>query len=147
MLRVDNLKRPPAARHRKKRVGCGPGSGHGKTSCRGHKGQGQHAGSKTYIGFEGGKVPLFRHLPKRGFTNRWAKEFQIVNLSLIDKKFNKDEEVNKEELWKRGLIKKKNVEVKILAKGELSKPLKFRLLNFSKQAEKKILDIGGKILR
>ena len=73
MLRVDNLKRPPAARHRKKRVGCGPGSGHGKTSCRGHKGQGQHAGSKTYIGFEGGKVPLFRHLPKRGFTNPLKK--------------------------------------------------------------------------
>ena len=143
MLQINNLKSPKGANKRKKRVGCGPGSGHGKTSTRGHKGQGQHAGSKTYVGFTGGNVPLFRHLPKRGFNNKFKKMYQIVNLDCINECFNEGEVVSRKSLYNKGLIENIILPVKILGRGKLNKKLVFRIDSVSNLAAEKIESAGG----
>ncbi len=145
IVRIGNIKSPRGANKRKKRLGCGPGSGHGKTSGRGHKGQGQHAGSKTYAGFQGGNVPLFRHLPKRGFKTK-KREYEVVNLKDIEERFSQGEEVSVESLRRKGLIKSRNVEIKILGQGNISKPLIFKVKHFSRSAFKKIEALGGKVV-
>lgn len=142
-LGLHNLIAPKGAHKRKKILGRGPGSGHGKTSTRGSKGQTSRSGRDFYAGFEGGQSPLIRRIPKRGFTSKFKKEYQIVNLD--DLKTIKDTLVNLELLKKKGLIKDKAKPVKILAKGEIKNALTVQAHAFSKQASEKIQKAGGKI--
>lgn len=144
MLTLSNLRPNPGAKKRKKRVGRGIGSGHGKTSGRGTKGAGARSGKEKGPWFEGGQTPLYRRLPKRGFTNPFKKEYAIVNLETLENKFNANEEITPEILIKRKIIKKK-LPVKILGKGEISKPLILKVHAISSSAREKIEKMGGKV--
>ena len=128
-----------------KRVGRGPGSGHGKTSCRGHKGQKARSGCKLRIGFEGGQMPLHRRLPKRGFTNIFAKKPAIINLAELDD-IKETTEITPEILYKSGKIRKMSNGVKVLAEGELTKAMKISAHYFSKKAVEKIESAGGEAI-
>ena len=141
-MKLNELRSPKGARKRKKIVGRGPGSGHGKTACKGHKGQLARSGGSTTPGFEGGQMPLQRIIPKRGFHNPFRTVYQVVNLGLIDKYFNTGEVVTPESLKEKGLIKRRG-DVKILCDGELQKPLVIKANKFSKSAEEKIKQAGG----
>jgi len=132
------------SRHKKKRVGRGPGSGHGGTSCRGNKGQRSRSGGGVRLGFEGGQMPLIRRLPKRGFTRIFKQEYNIVNLRSLEEKFDDNEEVTPSTLQEKRLIKK-DLPVKILGSGEITKKLKVKVNGFSKSAREKILKAGGSI--
>ncbi|MFH1768321.1 MAG: 50S ribosomal protein L15 [Candidatus Omnitrophota bacterium] len=129
-----------------KRVGRGPGSGHGKTSTRGHKGAGQRKGTAHYIGFQGGNVPYLRKIPKRGFTAKNPKIYQIVNLEKIINKLNGIGEIDPVQLKKVNLIRDENKSVKILGRisNKLDWKATFRADKFSRQAVKIIEDAGGK---
>lgn len=140
---LENLKPKKGAKHKRKRVGRGPGSGHGKTATRGHKGFWSRSGSSMRPTFEGGQMPLIRRIPKRGFTNKFRKEYAIVNLERLNV-FEKDTEVTPEKLLKEGIIKSLKDGVKILGNGNLEKPLSIKAHAFSKNAIKKIESIGGK---
>ena len=132
-------------RKRKKRVGRGIGSGHGKTSTRGHKGQWASAGAKKPTSvFEGGQMPLFRRMPKRGFSHAtWARTFLVVNIGDLDRVFDEGATVDQESLRKAGLAKGPADGVRILGTGELSKRLVVRAHHFSKLAAEKITARGG----
>ena len=132
-------------RPQKKRVGRGPGSGHGKTASRGSKGQYSQAGAKrpAYT-FEGGQMPLFRRMPKRGFSHEtWDKKFHVVNLGEIDKLFNEGDTVSAESLKRVGLAKGPADGVRILGVGDITKKLIFKAHHFSKSADEKIKAKGG----
>ncbi len=137
-----NLSRPKGAHKRRKYLGRGSGSGHGKTSTRGSKGQTSRAGRHFYLGFEGGQSPLVRKMPKRGFVNIFKKEFQIVSLSSIAKI--KENLINPELLKAKGLIKDKEKPVKILGNADLKAAATVEAHAFSKQAADKIKKAGGK---
>jgi len=139
---LHNLFAPAGAHKHKKLLGRGPGSGHGKTSTRGSKGQTSRAGRDFYLGFEGGQMPLIRRIPKRGFTSNFRREYQIVNLDALNKI--KEETVTLELLEQKGLIKDKNKLVKILGEGEIKIPLTIQAHAFSKSAAEKIKGAGGK---
>ena len=141
MISLHNLKTPKGAHKKNKILGRGPSSGHGKTSTRGHKGQGSRAGRDFYPGFEGGQMPLISKIPKRGFRSRNQKRYQIVNLRDLDKI--KESLINPEVLEKNHLIKDKNLSVKILGQGNIKKPITIKGLSFSKSAETKIKKAGG----
>lgn len=126
---------------KKKRIGCGPGSGHGKTATRGNKGQRSRTGSGRRPGFEGGQNPLYRRIPKRGFNHFPKKDFSIVNLDRLAKLG--DEEITPEKLLERGVIHELKSGLKILGEGKLGKPLKVSAHRFSKQARQKIEAAGG----
>jgi large subunit ribosomal protein L15 len=132
-------------RPRKKRVGRGPGSGHGKTASRGSKGQYSQAGAKCPSWtFEGGQMPLFRRIPKRGFSQAtWAKKYHVVNVGDLDRAFNDGDTVNAETLNKVGLAKGPADGVRVLGTGELSKRLTVKAHHFSKSADEKIKAKGG----
>jgi len=138
---LHNLQIPKGAHERKRILGRGPSSGHGKTSTRGSKGQTSRAGRDMYLGFEGGQTPLIRRIPKRGFVHAARLEYQIVNLR--DLKKAKSDEINPEALEKIGLIKDKNKLVKILGEGEVKTALKIKAHAFSRQAAEKIKTAGG----
>ncbi len=140
---LHNLKVPHGAHKRKKLLGRGPGSGHGKTSTRGSKGQTSRAGRDFYAGFEGGQTPLIRRMPKRGFTNRFKKEYQLVNLD--DLKVIKDLSITPDLLEEKGLIKDKSKAIKILGDADLNNAVTVRAHAFSKTAAEKIQKSGGKI--
>ena len=143
---LNNLKAPPAATHKKKRVGRGPGSGLGKTAGRGSKGQKSRSGYSRMRGFEGGQMPLHRRLPKRGFTNIFKREWAEVNLSALDRVFDSGATVNPEELVAKGLVRKSRAaSVVVLAKGEIKKSLTISVHRFSEAAKKKIEAAGGQI--
>ncbi len=142
---LSNLKNIPGSKKNRKRVGRGPGSGWGKTAAKGHKGQNARSGGGVPAWFEGGQMPLIRRLPKRGFNNPFAKEFVVVNLDIIEKKFNDGEEVSIETLKEKKIVKKIKDGVKILGNGEITKKLTFSGLLFSKSAKEKILNAGGTI--
>lgn len=144
MLTLSNLKPNPGSKKKKKRVGRGIGSGKGKTAGRGTKGAGSRSGKEKGPGFEGGQMPLYRRLPKRGFKNPFKKEYAIVNLETLDKKFKENEEVNLEVLRKRKIIKR-NLPVKVLAKGDIKKPLVLKVHAISSFAKEKIEKAGGKV--
>jgi len=144
ILGLDRLHYSNKAKKRKKIVGRGPSSGHGKTSTRGHKGQKSRSGGGKRPGFEGGQMPLVRRIPKRGFTNIFSKTYSIVNVSSLNC-FKKDTVVTPEILAKEGLIKKKNNEVKILGEGELKKSLVVKVHALSKSAQQKIKAQGGTV--
>jgi len=143
-VKLEDLKSPPGANKRIKRVGRGIGSGHGKTSTRGHKGQKSRSGGGVRIGFEGGQMPLQRRLPKRGFTNIFKKEYAIVNVKDLNI-FSDGTEVTPELLYNAGLVKKLKAGVKILGDGELEKKLLVKAHKISKQAEEKVTAKGGKV--
>ncbi len=145
VLGLHNLKRPAGAVHRPKRVGRGPGSGHGKTATRGHKGQKSRSGFSLRPGFEGGQMPLIRRLPKRGFTNEFKKEWAEVNLDVLEARFETGAEVTPKVLQERGIVKKIGDGVVILGRGELTKPLRVVAHRFSASAREKILAAGGSV--
>lgn len=132
------------ARKKTKRVGRGPGSGHGKTACRGTKGQKSIAGFSRKRGFEGGQMPLHRRVPKRGFTSIFKEKYQVINLNRISKIQKK--EVKLEDMVKAGLIKKISQKVKILGQGELQSTKKIYAHQFSKTAKEKIEKAGGQAI-
>lgn len=144
-MNLSNLKPVEGARHSKKRVGRGVGSGMGKTSTRGHKGQNARSGGGVRPGYEGGQTPLFKRLPKRGFTNIYRKEYAVVNLGDINNKFEAGAVIDVEALKAAGLIKKEYEGVKILSHGELTKAFTIKAAKFSKAAEEKINAAGGTI--
>ena len=125
------------------RKGRGPGSGNGKTAGKGHKGQNARSGGGVRPGFEGGQIPLYRKLPKRGFNNRFAKEYAIVNLDPLNS-FNDGDTVNLEALMSCGKIKKALDGLKILGNGEITKKITVQAKVFSKSAKEKIEAAGGK---
>jgi len=144
-FKLHTLKPNEGATHRKKRVGRGIGSGHGKTSTRGHKGQKSRSGyGELPAFFEGGQTPFIMRIPKRGFKSPNPKEYSIVNVKDLDAKFEANTEVTPELLKKAGLIKCTDA-VKILGDGEITKPLKVKAHKFSKSAEEKIKQAGGEI--
>src|SRR5437764_7881698 len=119
-MELSNLKPKKGARHAKKRVGRGPGSGHGKTSGKGEKGQKSRSGFSRALGFEGGQMPLHRRLPKRGFTNIFKKNFAVVNLSDLER-FDNGATIDEATLRSAGLVKGQNAGIKILGDGTLTK--------------------------
>ncbi len=143
-MKLEEIKSPPGANKRIKRVGRGTGSGHGKTSTRGHKGQKARSGGGVRPGFEGGQMPLQRRIPKRGFTNIFKKEYVIVNVKDLNL-FEDGTEVTPELLKNTGLINGIKDGVKILGDGELEKQLTVKVHKISKQAEEKISVRGGKV--
>jgi large subunit ribosomal protein L15 len=140
-MNLSNLRAPKKAAENKKRVGRGMGSGMGKTSTRGHKGQRSRSGSRMMRGFEGGQMPLHRRMPKRGFTNIFRKEFNIVNLEKLAGLG--EATITPDVLRKAGVIKTKHP-VKILGDGVLSVALTVHAHKFSKSAQDKITKAGGK---
>ena len=141
-MNLSNIHKPKKATEKRKRVGRGMGSGMGKTSTRGHKGQRSRTGSRMIRGFEGGQMPLHRRMPKRGFTNIFRKEYNIVSLERLAELG--ETTINPEVLRKAGVIKTKHP-VKILGDGELSVALTVSAHKFSKSAQEKITKAGGKV--
>jgi large subunit ribosomal protein L15 len=140
-MNLSTIKAPRKASEKRKRVGRGMGSGMGKTSTRGHKGQGSRSGSRLLRGFEGGQMPLHRRLPKRGFNNIFRQEYSVVN---VDRLAGLGEtEISPETLKKAGVVQG-NAPVKILGNGELTAALTVRAHKFSKSAQEKITKAGGK---
>jgi large subunit ribosomal protein L15 len=127
----------------RKRIGRGPGSGHGKTSTRGSKGQGSRSGYSLSPIFEGGQMPLVRRIPKRGFHNRFAETVAVVNLDVLQRNFQGGEEVTREALRGKALIKGSYDQLKVLGNGELTKNLKVSAHKFSRSALEKIAKAGG----
>lgn len=142
-LSLNNLHPAAGSTHKKKRVGRGPGSGLGKTSGRGHKGQKSRSGYSQKIGFEGGQMPLQRRLPKRGFTNIFKKQWVEVSLAKLEESFNAGDEITPEVLHERGLVKKAKHDLVILGTGEISKALTISAHRFTKSAREKIENAGG----
>src|SRR5215468_6492115 len=140
-MNLSNIRAPRKAAENKKRVGRGMGSGMGKTSTRGHKGQRSRSGSRLLRGFEGGQMPLHRRLPKRGFTNIFREEYSIVNLDKLAALG--ETTINPEVLRKAGVISTKRP-VKILGDGELKSAITVHAHKFSKAAQEKITKAGGK---
>ena len=141
-MSLNNLRPPKGAKHAKRRVGRGPGSGHGKTASRGHKGAKSRSGHRFKRGFEGGQMPLHRRVPKRGFHNPFRVEYEVVNLDTLADRFEAGVEVTPELLRERGLVQS-DVRVKVLARGEISKALTVRAHKFSGKAAEKIAAAGG----
>ena len=145
MLSLNSLKPPYGAVKKKKRVGRGDSSGHGSTCGRGQKGQKARSGGQVKSYFEGGQMPLYRRLPKRGFKNIFKREYAIVNIRDLVKKFKENEEITPEKLLEVGLVKKKKQPIKILAEGDISFPLQIKIHKISQQARAKIEAAGGKV--
>jgi large subunit ribosomal protein L15 len=146
-MKLHELKNVPGAVHRKKRVGCGEGGGHGKTSGRGGKGQTARSGSSIRPGFEGGQMPLYRKLPHRGFNNYNHRiEIPVVNVGALASLDEKITEVNAQVLAENGLIRADEPRVKILGDGELTRALQVTATKFSESAKSKIEKAGGQAI-
>jgi large subunit ribosomal protein L15 len=144
-MRLHDLKPRPGAKHRRKLLGRGESSGHGKTSGRGGKGQSARSGSSIRPGFEGGQMPLFRRLPRRGFNNIFRVEYAVVNLQQLEL-FRAGSTVSPEDFVARGFIGKNETDsVKVLGKGKLSKALTVKAHRFSASAKEAIEKAGGKV--
>ena len=142
-MRLDELKPSEGSRFESKRVGRGIGSGTGKTSGKGHKGQNARSGGGVRPGFEGGQMPLYRRRPKRGFTNIFAKKYVTINVEVLEK-FENGTEVTAEILKESGIISKTLDGVKILGRGEITKSLTVKVAGFTASAKEKIEKAGGK---
>lgn len=143
-MNLSNLRAPKKANSGKKRIGRGMGSGMGKTSTRGHKGQGSRSGSSLMRGFEGGQMPLHRRLPKRGFTNIFRTEYTVLNLDRIAE--HAQEELTYEKLVALKLVRKRDALVKVLGVGELTVAVTVHAHKFSKSAQEKIEKAGGRAI-
>ena len=143
-MKLCELSPAPGSTKARKRIGRGHGSGHGKTSGKGHKGQNARSGGGVRIGFEGGQMPLYRRLPKRGFTNIFAKKYVEVNVEELNR-FDAGSEITAEVLKEAGVISKIDDGIVILGRGELEKSLTVKAKRFSKSAQEKITKAGGKV--
>ena len=143
-MRLSELSPSPGSKHKKKRVGRGPGSGWGKTAGRGFKGQNSRAGGGTRPGFEGGQMPLVRRIPKRGFTNIFRQTWTIVNLRDLNR-FPAEAIVDKEALQEAGLVKSRVKRIKLLGQGEVTVPLVVKVQAVSSQARSQIEAAGGRV--
>jgi large subunit ribosomal protein L15 len=145
-MKLHTLAPNKGAKHKVKRLGCGESSGHGKTSCKGNKGQKARSGSGTRVGFEGGQMPLHRRLPKRGFNNiNFKTKVEVVNLSQIEKAFNDGDTVNEESLRAAGLINRACEQVKVLGLGEITKKVTLVVDTISASAKEKVEKAGGSV--
>ncbi|WP_438348986.1 50S ribosomal protein L15 [Paenibacillus sp. FA6] len=142
-MKLHELSSAPGSKKERKRVGRGPSSGTGKTSGRGHKGQNSRSGGGVRPGFEGGQNPLYRRLPKRGFTNPTRKEYAIINIEDLNN-FAADTEVTPEFLFENGIVKNAKSGIKILGNGEITIKLTVKANKFSQSAVEKIEAAGGK---
>jgi large subunit ribosomal protein L15 len=142
-MNLHDLAPAQGAKKRRKRIGRGPGSGHGKTATKGHKGLLARSGGGKRPGFEGGQMPLVRRLPKFGFTNPFRVEYAIVNLASLAEW--KGGDITPQAMVDAGLVKRKKLPIKILGNGELKKPLVVQAHKFSKSAEAKIQAAGGRV--
>jgi len=143
-MKIQDLSPLKGSRRKRKRVGRGPGSGHGKTSCRGHKGQRSRSGGKVPPGFEGGQMPLQRRLPKRGFTNIFKKEYALIHVKDLER-FGPNAELDMEALRNAGLVKRVIDGIKVLGDGEISHPVTIRVRKVSRTAREKIEAAGGRV--
>jgi len=143
-MKIHDLSPVEGSRKKKKRVGRGPGSGHGKTSCRGHKGQKSRSGGSIRRGFEGGQMPLHRRLPKRGFTNIFKKQYALINIKDLNR-FDPNSTLDLEALKNARLVKKEKDGIKLLGDGEISHPVVIKIHKVSKIAREKIEAAGGKV--
>jgi large subunit ribosomal protein L15 len=143
-MSLNDLRPPKGAKHAKKRIGRGHGSGNGKTAGRGHKGAKSRSGFKFKRGFEGGQMPLHRRVPKRGFHNPFRIEYEVVNLDTIGARFEAGAVVTPELLHEHGLMSRSDRRVKVLARGDVGKALTIRAHKFSGKAAEKIAAAGGK---
>ena len=141
---LSNLKYAQGSKRKRKRLGRGQGSGYGKTAGRGMNGQKSRSGAKSRPWFEGGQMPLQRRVPKRGFTNIFRRSFQVVNIDDLNRV--KKDSITPELLFDARLIRKRNVLLKVLGRGELKKPLEIKAHAFSKSAVQKIEAAGGKAI-
>ena len=146
-MALNNLKPADRSKFKKKRVGRGPGSGHGKTASRGHKGAQSRSGYRHKRGFEGGQMPLHRRVPKRGFKNPFRVEYAVVNLDTLAEVFEAGSSVTPELLHERGLVPGGGTPVKVLGRGDLPKKLTVRAHRFSASAAEKIAAAGGTVER
>ncbi|MDR0357230.1 MAG: 50S ribosomal protein L15 [Clostridiales Family XIII bacterium] len=142
-MKLHELKAPPGSRRAPKRKGRGSASGQGKTAGRGMNGQNSRSGGGTRLGFEGGQMPLYRRIPKRGFTNIWRVEYETVNVEDLNA-FDEGTEVTPALLAEKRLVRKKKLPVKILGDGKIEKKLIVKANKFSKSATEKIQAAGGK---
>ena len=146
-MRLDEVHQGVTKNKKRRRVGRGPGSGHGKTSGRGHKGQGSRAGWSQHPTFQGGAMPLVRRVPKRGINNKWGKRDVIVNVGDLENTFQAGDEVSPEILENTPLLGHTFDELKVLGNGELTKKLTVSAHRFSQSAAEKIEKAGGKVVR
>lgn len=144
-MKLDELRPAPGSKTTRRRVGRGIGSGLGKTAGKGHKGQNARSGGGVRPGFEGGQMPLFRRIPKRGFNNRNSKIYTEVTLAMLEERFEAGAEVTAETLLELGVIKKVNDGIVVLGNGELTKKLNVKVSRVTKTAEEKIKAAGGKV--
>src|SRR6186713_1753558 len=142
-MSLNNLRPPKGAKHKKRRVGRGPGSGHGHTASRGHKGAKSRSGFRFKRGFEGGQMPLHRRVPKRGFHNPFRVEYEVVNLDTLAARFEAGTVVTLELLAEQRLISGAKKLLKVLGRGEIGKALTVRAHKFSGRAAEKIAAAGG----
>jgi large subunit ribosomal protein L15 len=143
-MKIHELSPADGSRKTRKRVGRGPGSGHGKTSCRGHKGQKARSGGGPRPGFEGGQMPLQRRLPKRGFTNIFKKCYNIINIKDLNR-FEPNASLDAEALKEAGLVKKLGDGIKLLGNGEITFPVFMKVNKVSNNAKEKIEALGGTV--
>ncbi|MES0349471.1 MAG: 50S ribosomal protein L15 [Desulfobacteria bacterium] len=143
-MKLNELSPPKGARKAVKRLGRGPGSGHGKTACRGSNGQKSRSGGNIRPGYEGGQMPLQRRLPKRGFTNIFKKEYVIVNIRDLGR-FEKGAVVDKAALMEAGLLRRNSDSVKLLGQGAIDYPLVLKVDRCSTSAREKLEAAGGKV--
>ncbi len=144
-LKVEDLRPTDGSMKKRVRVGRGPGSGKGRTAGKGHKGQKSRSGAKSKPGFEGGQTPLYVRIPKKGFKNVNKKIYTVLNLDVLEQRFNDDDEVTINSLLERGIIKKTMDGVKLLGEGTINKKLTVKVNAFSKSAKEKIEAAGGQI--
>ena len=142
-MSLSDLRPPKGAKHSKKRIGRGQGSGQGKTAGRGHKGAKSRSGFKFKRGFEGGQMPLHRRVPKRGFHNPFRVEYEVVNLDTLGLRFDAGTVVTPELLRERRLVQSQDGKIKVLGRGEIGKALTVRAHKFSGKAAEKIAAAGG----
>ncbi|MDH5667530.1 MAG: 50S ribosomal protein L15 [Nitrospira sp.] len=143
-MNLHDLKPAKGARKKRKRIGRGPGSGHGKTATKGHKGLLARSGGGKRAGFEGGQMPLIRRVPKFGFANPFRTEYAIVNVKSLET-WGGSETVTPQAMVEAGLVKRKTLPIKILGNGELKRSLVVQAHKFSKSAESKIQAAGGRV--
>lgn len=144
MFSLSNLHQSPGSHHRRKIVGRGVGSGHGRHATRGMKGQRSRRGDSKMVGFEGGQIPLLRRIPKRGFTPPFKERLEIVNIAELERNFENNSMVSPKTLLEKGLIRT-NFPLKILGSGEIKKSLKVSAQIFSQSAREKIVKAGGEV--
>ncbi|MDX2253419.1 MAG: 50S ribosomal protein L15 [Nitrospira sp.] len=143
-MKLHDLKPAPGAKKRRKRIGRGPGSGHGKTATKGHKGLLARSGGGKRPGFEGGQMPLIRRLPKFGFANPFRTEYTVVNVRSFES-WSGGDTVSPQAMVDAGLVKRKALPIKILGTGSLKRALVIQAHKFSKSAEEKIRAAGGRV--